>query len=98
MLWVLSCFNNQLTSLDVSKNTNLGTLSCSHNQLTSLDVSKNTNLGTLYCFNNQLTELDVSKNTNLGIVVPNERTSGSVRVNISQVTEKGRKMENRSQR
>ena len=32
------------------------------------------------------------------IVVPNERTSGSVRVNISQVTEKGRKMENRSQR
>ena len=34
----------------------------------------------------------------LFIVVPNERTSGSVRVNISQVTEKGRKMENRSQR
>ena len=32
------------------------------------------------------------------IVVPNERTSGSVRVNISQVTEKGRKMENRGQR
>ena len=31
------------------------------------------------------------------IVVPNERTSGSVRVNISQVKETGRKMEDRGQ-
>ena len=39
----LHCYVNQLTSLDVSQNTNLIDLICSHNQLTSLDVSQNTN-------------------------------------------------------
>ncbi len=61
----LYCFGNQLTSLDVSKNTSLTTLSCYSNQLTSLDVSKNTSLTLLYCFDNQLTSLDISKNTGL---------------------------------
>ena len=61
----LKCFNNQLTSLDVSKNTALTYLDCHSNQLTSLDVSKNTALTQLYCKNNQLTKLDVSKNTAL---------------------------------
>ena len=61
----LKCFNNQLTSLDVSKNTALTYLDCYSNQLTSLDVSKNTALTQLYCKNNQLTKLDVSKNTAL---------------------------------
>ena len=61
----LKCFENQLTSLDVSKNTALTYLDCYSNQLTSLDVSKNTALTGLYCSNNQLTELDVSKNTAL---------------------------------
>ena len=61
----LKCFNNQLTSLDVSKNKVLTYLDCYSNQLTSLDVSKNTALTQLYCKNNQLTKLDVSKNTAL---------------------------------
>ena len=61
----LDCSNNQLTSLDVSKNTALERLDCYNNQLTSLDVSKNTALKELYCYNNQLTALDVSKNTAL---------------------------------
>ena len=64
-LTTLYCSENQLTSLDVSKNTALTTLSCSSNQLTSLDVSKNTALTELYCNSNQLTSLDVSKNTAL---------------------------------
>ena len=38
----LSCNANQLTSLDVSKNSALTYLSCYGNQLTVLDVSKNT--------------------------------------------------------
>ena len=62
----LRCYNNQLTSLDVSQNTALTRLSCYNNQLTSLDVSKNTALTRLYCYNNQLTALDVSQNTALG--------------------------------
>ena len=61
----LSCFDNQLTSLDVSKNTALTSLNCSGNPLTSLDVSKNTALTNLICDYNQLTSLDVSKNTAL---------------------------------
>ena len=61
-LTTLFC-SNQLTSLDVSKNTALTYLDCSYNQLTSLDVSKNTSLATLYCHRNQLMALDLSKNT-----------------------------------
>ena len=61
----LDCSNNQLTSLDVSKNTALTLLNCSYNQLATLDVSKNTALEGLYCHENQLTSLDVSKNTAL---------------------------------
>jgi hypothetical protein len=62
-LTILICSSNQLTSLDVSKNTALTSLICSSNQLTALDISKNTALTTLYCDSNQLTTLDLSKNT-----------------------------------
>lgn len=61
----LECSNNQLTSLDVSKNTYLQVLWCDFNQLTKLDISKNTALTELVCRVNQLTELDVNKNTAL---------------------------------
>ncbi len=64
-LTTLDCDLNQLTSLDVSKNTKLSSLDCSINQLTSLDVSKNTKLSSLDCSHNQLTSLDLSKNTSL---------------------------------
>ena len=61
----LYCYDNQLTELDVSKNTALVYLDCYGNKLTSLDVSKNTNLIRLSCFENQLTELDVRQNAAL---------------------------------
>ena len=61
----LRCYNNQLTSLDVSGNTALIGLGCWTNQLTSLDVSNNTALTELLCDDNQLTSLDVSSNTAL---------------------------------
>ena len=64
-LHYLYCNNNQLTSLDVTKNTALTYLSCSDNQLRSLDVTKNTALKTLQCYGNQLSRLDVTKNTKL---------------------------------
>ena len=57
----LHCYDNQLTSLDVSANTKLTGLYCYFNQLTSLDVSTNTELTRLYCDSNRLTRLDVSK-------------------------------------
>lgn len=61
----LECGNNQLTELDVSKNTKLRDLNCFNNKLTTLDVSKNTQLTSLSCSGNQLTELNVTKNTQL---------------------------------
>lgn len=61
-LKTLECSNNQLESLDVSKNTALTTLKCYENQLTSLDLSKNTSLTRLFCSVNHLTSLDVSHN------------------------------------
>ena len=64
-LETLSCYDNQLTSLDVSKNTALTLLSCDWNQLTSLDLSKNTALTFLGCRGNWLTTIDLSKNTAL---------------------------------
>ena len=64
----LDCDNNQLTELDLSKNTGLQVLSCDNNRLTELDLSKNTGLETLVCNENQLTELDLSKNTGLQVL------------------------------
>ena len=61
----LSCYNNQLSLFDVSKNTALTQLSCENNQLISLDVSKNIELKYLYCSGNQLTSLDVCRNDKL---------------------------------
>ena len=61
----LDCCGNQLTALDVSKNTSLKILNCIYNQLTTLDVNKNTALNKLWCGDNPLTTLDVSKNTAL---------------------------------
>ena len=62
---LLGCSDNQLTSLDLSKNPKLVSLECSTNKLTVLDLSKNTGLAALECSGNSLTVLDVSKNTEL---------------------------------
>jgi len=63
----LLCYNNQLSSLDVSldlSNINfsesLKYLQCYNNQLTSLDLTASFELVFLECSNNQLTNLDVS--------------------------------------
>ena len=64
-LTYLSCSNNLITTLDLSKNTALTYLECYNNQLATLDVSKNTALTYLQCYNNQLANLVVSKNTAL---------------------------------
>ncbi|MEA4923553.1 MAG: InlB B-repeat-containing protein [Eubacteriaceae bacterium] len=81
----LECYNNQLTSLDVSKNTALTVLKCGKNQLTSLDVSSNTVLETLSCYNNQLTNLDVGSNTKLTYLDcdSNQLTSLDVSSNVA---------------
>ncbi|KAK3582200.1 hypothetical protein CHS0354_023736 [Potamilus streckersoni] len=61
-LGLLDCSNNQLSTLDVSKNVALTYLDCSSNLLSTLDVNKNVILGTLTCNSNRLITLDVSAN------------------------------------
>ena len=64
-LTLLSCYNNQLTGLDVSQNKNLEYLYCWENQIRCLEFYENTALKELDCGSNQLWFLDVSKNTAL---------------------------------
>ena len=59
-LEVLECRNNQLTSLNVSKNIKLQKLFCGSNQLTKLEIENNVELLRLDCDNNQLSSLDIS--------------------------------------
>ncbi|MDD5098689.1 MAG: T9SS type A sorting domain-containing protein [Candidatus Pacebacteria bacterium] len=61
----LICYDNQITSLDTSKNISLTSLECANNMLNSLIVSPSTNLSTINCNHNQLKSLDVSKNIGL---------------------------------
>jgi len=80
----LQCYGNQITALDVSKNTALDTLQCSDNRITALDVSKNTNLSFLDCSNNRLESLDVSRNTKLySLYCSNNQITG---IDISKIT------------
>ena len=64
-LLYLDCSENQLSSLNVSDNTELMMLLCYQNELNSLDVTRNPALITLNCSKNNLTSLDVSKHTAL---------------------------------
>ena len=62
------CYNNQLTSLDVSANTGLTTLRCDKNQITTLDVSQNTGLTYFVPRDNPLLEcINVKNGTNTGL-------------------------------
>ncbi|BDD06564.1 T9SS type A sorting domain-containing protein [Aureibacter tunicatorum] len=60
---VLYCKNNELTSLNLSNNTNLTDLYCSNNQLTSLNLSNNDKLKVLQSDSNQLACIYVANNT-----------------------------------
>ena len=83
-LQTLECVDNELTKLDVSKNTKLVELDCGFNELTKLDVSKNTKLVKLDCDDNELTKLDVSKNTKLEFVKCGR--NGIKELNVSKLT------------
>ena len=67
-LETLKCWDNELTGLDLSKNTALKDLQCSNSKFQSLDLSQNPNLTQLYCGRNPLTTLDLSKNAKLKVL------------------------------
>lgn len=61
----LKCNYCTMSSLDLSKNTQLTYLECNGCKLTSLNISACTALKTLECYSNNLTSLDISNATNL---------------------------------
>jgi Leucine-rich repeat (LRR) protein len=87
-LTYLDCYNNQLTTLDLSNNPALDTLACTSNQLTTLDVSNNTALTVLRCGGNQLTSLDLGNNTALTLLwcLYNQLTTLDVSQNTALTT------------
>lgn len=64
----LNCSYNNLTKLDLSKNSALETLFCQFNDLITLNTPNNPKLKTLDSSYNKLTNIDVSKNTLLEIL------------------------------
>ncbi|MCK5637396.1 MAG: hypothetical protein KAH67_01715, partial [Flavobacteriaceae bacterium] len=58
-LQILTCKDNQLTSLDMKDNPSLIVLDAKNNQLTSLNVTQNSILQGLYIHENSLSGIDV---------------------------------------
>lgn len=64
----LYCADNQIETLDFSRNTKLRYLQCQRNGLTNLDVSNCLDLEELLCASNELATLDISQNYRLKIL------------------------------
>ncbi|MFC4165207.1 T9SS type A sorting domain-containing protein [Epilithonimonas zeae] len=64
-LKVLECYNNNLSTLNISNLSNLIEFDCNKNKLTSIDTTQNKKLKNFSCSNNFLTNIDVSENTYL---------------------------------
>lgn len=64
-LQYLICSENQLTSLDVTKNIALKKLDCQSNQISELNIDNNPDLEYLYCQRNQINTLKTTKNSKL---------------------------------
>lgn len=94
----IEAFNN-LTSLQISENTNLTTINltgcaaltsfiCTKGGLTSLNISTNTNLEVLSCWDNNLTSLNVSNNTALKQLLCHTNNIPSLDVSTNVALEK----------
>ena len=64
-IWLLECYYNNLTTIDLSHNKKLSYINCIYNKLEELDVSELPLLKTFYCGHNALPSIDVSKNEKL---------------------------------
>ncbi|BFM43115.1 hypothetical protein CFS9_17560 [Flavobacterium sp. CFS9] len=64
-LEVIDLTNNNLTTLNFSKNLYLTDIKCSNNLITSINTSLNTDLKYLICSNNKLTGLSLNNNSKL---------------------------------
>lgn len=86
-LATLFCYENQITNLDVSHNSNLTQLICYNNLLTSLEITNNGDLELLRCSNNQLTNIDVSNNPQLISLWINDNSLTNINVSTNTLLE-----------
>ena len=77
-MFELECFNNKISSLDVTQNVELTKLWVSNNLLSTLDVTNNTRLRLFEIEENQFTDLDVSNNTQLTTLVISKNNFTSI--------------------
>ena len=63
-LAILTCHNNQITSLELINNINLGHLWCQDNYINVLDLSNATGFSHLFCQNNNLHTLNLKNGNN----------------------------------
>lgn len=81
--------NEELTTLNLSKNTELKTLECSNTKLTTLDTSHNTELVFLECNEvSTLTSLNVSQNTKLKVLRCNDNALADLDLTNNTALEK----------
>lgn len=76
--WI-ACYNNVLSSINVSGAGLLQTFLCYNNKLSELDVSSNTSLTNLQFMNNQLSEIDVSNNASLAFLMCSNNRISDIR-------------------
>ncbi|CAL2095237.1 hypothetical protein [Tenacibaculum sp. 190524A02b] len=61
----LDCYGNEITKIDLSKNTEITFLNCSDNKIVELDLSNNNKLISVSCDTNKLVSLTLGKQPNL---------------------------------
>ncbi|WP_233883401.1 T9SS type A sorting domain-containing protein [Tenacibaculum piscium] len=76
---VLNCSNNQLTSLDLSRNIALTTVDCSANQITgNIDISENKALTSFNISSNNVITLNVANTNNTNLTILNTTTNANL--------------------
>ena len=85
---LLSCARNNLTELDISKNTKLKRIECQENKLRALDVSANPWLEDIICSDNLIEKLDLCNLPELSILdcEKNRLSSLDLRANVKLFT------------
>ncbi|MBE7685154.1 T9SS type A sorting domain-containing protein [Tenacibaculum piscium] len=75
----LNCSNNNLISLDLSRNIALTTVDCSANQITgNIDVTKNKALASFNISNNNVITLNVANTNNANLTILNTTTNANL--------------------
>jgi hypothetical protein len=79
----LTCYDNILTSLNLSANTQLTFLDCAGNKLKVLNLSTNTKLQEADCSNNSIISLDLNSNPNLVSLICNDNKLTTLNLNTN---------------